>query len=98
MHTHTLWSDGDDYPEMVVDWYKDHGYHFLSLSDHNTLSEGERWIDTTRNYSGAAVFESYADRFGDEWVETKKDSAGYKVRLKTLEEFRPLFEEKGRSC
>src|SRR5438874_1811301 len=21
LHTHTLWSDGDDYPEMVVDWY-----------------------------------------------------------------------------
>ena len=22
MHTHSLWSDGDDYPEMIADWYK----------------------------------------------------------------------------
>ena len=26
LHTHTLWSDGDDYPEMVLDWYKSRGY------------------------------------------------------------------------
>jgi 23S rRNA G2069 N7-methylase RlmK/C1962 C5-methylase RlmI len=22
LHTHTYWSDGDDFPEMVADWYK----------------------------------------------------------------------------
>lgn len=22
LHTHTLWSDGDDFPEMVADWYR----------------------------------------------------------------------------
>src|SRR5687768_2391459 len=37
LHTHSLWSDGDDYPEMIVDWYKQHGYQFLALSDHNVL-------------------------------------------------------------
>src|SRR5215475_189133 len=45
LHTHSLWSDGDDFPEMIADWYKQHGYHFLTLTDHNVLSEGERWID-----------------------------------------------------
>nr|MBA3762074.1 hypothetical protein [Chthoniobacterales bacterium] len=25
LHTHSLWSDGDDYPEMIVEWYKGHG-------------------------------------------------------------------------
>ena len=25
LHTHSLWSDGDDFPEMVADWYKRHG-------------------------------------------------------------------------
>lgn len=93
LHTHSLWSDGDDYPEMIVDWYKEQGYHFLSLSDHNTLSEGERWIDTTRNNSGAGAFESYLDRFGGDWVETREDTSGHQVRLKTLEEFRDVFEE-----
>ena len=45
IHTHSLWSDGDDFPEMIADWYKSHGYHFLALSDHNVLAEGQRWID-----------------------------------------------------
>jgi len=29
LHTHSLWSDGDDYPEMILDWYKTNGYHFM---------------------------------------------------------------------
>ncbi len=40
LHTHSLWSDGNDYPEMIVDWYTRHGYQFLALSDHNVLSQG----------------------------------------------------------
>ncbi|HUH11456.1 MAG TPA: hypothetical protein VMK65_00035, partial [Longimicrobiales bacterium] len=34
-HAHTTESDGDSAPEVVVRWYRDHGYHFLVLSDHN---------------------------------------------------------------
>ncbi|MEC7393427.1 MAG: hypothetical protein VX839_00950, partial [Verrucomicrobiota bacterium] len=34
-HTHTLWSDGNDFPETAADWYKSKGYDFLVLSDHN---------------------------------------------------------------
>ena len=33
LHTHSLWSDGDDFPEMIVAWYIDHGYDFLAISD-----------------------------------------------------------------
>src|SRR5690606_33248974 len=36
LHTHTLWSDADQFPEVSADWYHSHGYHFLQLSDHNT--------------------------------------------------------------
>jgi len=36
-HTHTLESDGDSSPEDVATWYKDNGYDFLVLSDHNVL-------------------------------------------------------------
>ena len=39
LHTHTLWSDGDDYPEMVLDWYRSRGWHFVAISDHNILSK-----------------------------------------------------------
>ena len=37
-HAHTLESDGDSSPEDVTRWYKDHGYQFLVLSDHNVLT------------------------------------------------------------
>ena len=37
-HTHTLNSDGDSTPDDVVRWYREHGYRFLVLSDHNYLT------------------------------------------------------------
>jgi len=36
-HTHTLESDGDSPPLVVASWYKNHGYSFLVLSDHNVF-------------------------------------------------------------
>ena len=36
-HTHTTYSDGDSAPEVVVDWYAEHGYDFLFLTDHNVI-------------------------------------------------------------
>ena len=38
IHTHTTNSDGDETPENVVKWYRQHGYDFLVLSDHNHLT------------------------------------------------------------
>ena len=38
LHTHTTESDGDTEPQHVAEWYKDHGYDFLVLSDHNHLT------------------------------------------------------------
>ena len=37
-HTHTTESDGDSTPDVVTRWYRDHGYQFLVLSDHNVLT------------------------------------------------------------
>ena len=37
-HSHTIHSDGDSTPAVVVNWYKEHGYSFLVLSDHNYLT------------------------------------------------------------
>lgn len=37
-HTHTVNSDGDSTPDEVVRWYREHGYNFLVLSDHNYLT------------------------------------------------------------
>ncbi len=40
-HAHTLESDGDSTPEEVTRWYRDQGYQFLVLSDHNVLTNIE---------------------------------------------------------
>src|SRR5581483_551443 len=94
LHTHSLWSDGDDFPEMIADWYRTHGYHFLMLSEHNVLAEGERWVDTAKR--GPAL-EKYLRRFGEPWVERRIDKDGKpQVRLKPLAEFRAQLEEPGR--
>ncbi len=96
LHTHSLWSDGDDYPEMIAAWYRDQGYHFLALSDHNLLLEGQRWIPATSNRAGGTVLDRYLRRFGASWVEQRVRSGTNEVRLKPLSEFRPLLEEPGR--
>ncbi len=94
LHTHSFWSDGDDFPEMVVQWYKDHGYHFLALTDHNVLSQGQRWMVVAENRR--AAFDSYLARFGHDWVDTQKNDKGEtEVRLKPLTEYRCLFEQPG---
>ena len=43
LHTHTslLGSTGPASPENVVRWYKEHGYHWLAITDHNELTEYE---------------------------------------------------------
>lgn len=96
LHTHSYWSDGDDYPEMIVDWYKAHGYRFLALSDHNVLSQGQRWIDPAKKQHGTDALDKYVQRFGAAWVEQRLQNNTNLVRLKPLNEFRHLFEEPNR--
>ena len=88
LHTHSLWSDGDDYPEMIADWYRANGYHFLGISDHNVLAEGERWIHREKNAGGQRAFDRYLKRFGGDWVEHRVVKNVPQVRLKTFAEYR----------
>lgn len=37
-HAHTLRSDGDSTPEEVAKWYKENGYNFLFITDHETIT------------------------------------------------------------
>ncbi|MEN8866283.1 MAG: hypothetical protein ABF380_10005 [Akkermansiaceae bacterium] len=99
-HTHSLWSDGNDFPEMIVDWYKKEGYDFLALSDHNILSRGEKWmsvkqIEKRRKKGDSGTVAAYRERFGKDWVELRGEAGDEEVRLKALEEFRPRFESEG---
>ena len=88
LHTHSLWSDGDDYPEMIANWYRSNGYHFLAISDHNVLAEGERWIHREKNAGGQRAFDKYLKHFGDGWVEHKVVKGVPQVRLKTFAEYK----------
>lgn len=104
-HTHTWWSDGDSPPEIVSAWYREHGYDFLVLSDHNIMQKGhlERgekvqwptfWYTLDREEHKLALA-SYRKHFGDDWVETREREGKTEVRLRTLDEFRHLFEAPG---
>lgn len=96
LHTHSLWSDGDDYPEMIADWYKKNGYHFLGISDHNILAEGNRWIHIEKNAGGRRAFEKYLERFGPKWVEHKTEKNIPKVRLKNFSEYKVKMSVEGK--
>jgi predicted metal-dependent phosphoesterase TrpH len=37
LHCHTTASDGRRSAQEAVDWFRDAGYHFLALTDHNTV-------------------------------------------------------------
>ena len=95
LHTHTLWSDGNHFPEMVVDWYAQHGYDFLALTDHNVLADHEKWMqnDQVVRRGGRAALASYRARFGDHWVDERQRDGKLEVRLRRLDEFAPLFKD-----
>ena len=38
LHTHTLESDGDSTPEEMARWYREHGYDFLVITDHDKIT------------------------------------------------------------
>jgi hypothetical protein len=105
LHTHSLWSDGNDYPEMIADWYKREGYHFLAMSEHNVLEEGQRWLELKPptvvkgevvQKGGGSVLQKYLARFGADWVEQREVDGKKEVRLKPLAEYRTMLEEPGR--
>jgi len=96
LHTHSLWSDGDDFPESIADWYKQHGYHFLAMSDHNRMLEGEQWVTESQKNHFPEALEKNRRRFGADWLVRRDHHGTNQFRLKTLEEFRGLLEEPGR--
>jgi len=66
-HTHTLNSDGDSTPEDVTKWYREHGYRFLVLSDHNVLTnvDGLNAVHAAPEQFVLIKGEEVTDRFGD---------------------------------
>lgn len=95
LHTHSFWSDGDDFPESILDWYKTNGYHFVALSDHNVTQTHERWMTVT-NAAKRVALDKFIARFGERAVVRRPFSQVLSVRLSRLHEFAPMFNEAGR--
>ena len=99
-HAHSLWSDGNDFPEMIMDYYHRNGYDFAVLSDHNTFAEGYRWksvrdIKRLQKVDGPGAIEKCEARFGPDWIEWEEHEGERGVVLKTLAEYRGQFEAPG---
>ena len=88
LHMHTLWSDGREFPEMAIEWYKERGYHFVSVSDHWVIQRlGRNWKEVGAQRLTREMFDQYVGRFGEGWVESRRNGEKTEVRLKTFNEF-----------
>ena len=97
-HTHTLWSDGDAAPEIAAAWYRENGYHFLVLSDHNILSEGGKWFpisDAPGSRLSSERVDDLLARFGADRVQVREVEGKREMRLRTLDELHADFERPG---
>jgi hypothetical protein len=103
LHTHSLWSDGADFPEMIATWYSSNGYNFLAVTEHDMLQEGNaRWVDVNapdpgwppRNASAKVALPGYRDMFATSALRPEERVAGnqHMVRLRGLSEYRGAFE------
>src|SRR5262245_53154618 len=93
-HTHSLWSDGDAAPEHIADWYKNHGYQFLVLSDHNIMQDVEKWrkVGTGKAEVSPDHLADLVKRYGSA-VEVREKDGAKEMKLKTISELRKMFEE-----
>lgn len=102
LHLHSFWSDGHGFPEVIADWFKANGYHFIAFAEHDQHQEGERWFrcdpaaDQARSLAEDDLLGKYVQRFGRGWVGTRDAEGLTEVRLKPLYEYRHRLEEAGR--
>ena len=95
LHTHSYWSDGDDFPENIIKWYKDHGYHFLALSEHNIFAEGEKWINLRKRRHGSESFRRLTSNLAIEPIPFKVVDGDTIVKLTTFQQYKTHFQEPG---
>jgi len=90
-HGHSFWSDGGEFPEMIADWYKQHGYDFVALI---RFAEGLDRILEELKQRGLADTIIAAEIFNE--VNGMDFSGGYgsqKKPVAVVHNFRNLHEE-----
>ena len=96
-HTHTWWSDGRAAPEQAVAFYKERGYDFLGLTDHNVYATGYRVKKLKKdNVNDMAILDAYRRDFPKSAVVKENQNGEFEVELKTVAQLREMFEECGK--
>jgi len=96
LHTHSHWSDGNDYLEMIALWYRDHQYDFLCFTDHNTLANRERWVEIDKTKGGRLAYDKLKARFPENWIDERMTNGVQEVRLKRFDEVMEKIAEPGK--
>ncbi len=86
LHTHSHWSDGDDYLEMIALWYRERQYDFLCFTDHNVLADRERWVDVAKSKGGQKAYDKLKEKFPEGWTDERMQEGRLEVRLKRFDE------------
>ncbi len=101
IHCHTMWSDGRSLPEIALKAYRDRGYDFVCLSDHNAFQDDpDVWIQLRHEegrWPPMLSFDEYkrtVEELPGSVVE-KRISYKHYIRLKTFEELKAEFEKDG---
>ena len=97
-HMHTLWSDGDAAPEFAMKQYKDYGFDFVVITDHNVIPNIEKWFpvnDAKKRLTPERV-EQLKSIFGADAVVLREVDGKQEMRLKTIDELKALFDEPGK--
>lgn len=67
LHTHSFWSDGDGFAELALRDYRDAGYHFVALTEHDNVAShtASRTLQQIADRSCGQAYADYAERWGD---------------------------------
>ncbi len=91
MHCHTYWSDGRAFPDQAIRSYRDAGYDFCAVTDHNRMGENrDFWRKVEDEEAGwpptvcRRNFDIYRKEFP--WAESREANGVTEVRLQTLTE------------
>ena len=96
-HTHTYWSDGSAFPEQAIQFYRETGYNFLGLSDHNVYADTRRVkkVGKGKGFVRQEIFDAYKRDFpGCVETETAADGS-LNVVIQPYAKMRKLFEKPG---
>lgn len=95
LHMHSLWSDGNVFPEDAVAWYRDHGYQFVCLSDHQILQlDTNAWLEVESKKLSRAQADRYVGAHPAS-VESRTVGGKESLRLKTVWELKRTFDQPG---